>query len=96
MKGSRELAIFAITASILLLVWGWWREHREEMGWSLGGGANCEARCLARDPDCTEMAATQGGYPSSELAEADRRAMCNGLCYVMRAQSKDKKNPCIQ
>lgn len=96
MKRSRELVIFAITASVLLLVWGWWREHREELGWSLGHGASCEARCLARDPDCADLAATQGGYPSLELPEADRRAMCNGLCFVMRVQAKDKDNACIQ
>ncbi len=96
MKRSRELAIFAIAATIFLLAWGWWRAHREAEGRALGRGASCEARCLARDPDCAELAATQGGYPSLELAEADRRAMCNGLCYVMRAQAKDKTNACIQ
>ncbi|GDX78657.1 hypothetical protein LBMAG42_04680 [Deltaproteobacteria bacterium] len=96
MKRSRELAIFALTATILLVGWGWWKAHRGELGWALGRGATCEARCLARDPDCAALAATQGGYPGLELAESDRRAMCNGLCYVMRAQAKDKTNACIQ
>ncbi len=96
MNPRRDVAIFAIAATLFLVLWGLWRSNREEWGLALGQGASCEARCLARDPDCAELAATQGGYPSLELPEADRRAMCNGLCYVMRAQAKSKDNACIQ
>jgi hypothetical protein len=58
--------------------------------------ASCEARCMARDPECAPLAEAQGGFPGPEYVSAERRARCRGLCVVLRATNKDPQNVCLK
>lgn len=96
MKNSKELVVFVVAAAIFLGVWAAWRVLGREEGTSLNDPGSCEARCLARDPECALLAAPQGGFPSADLPEGERAAMCNGLCYVLRVQGKGAANACTE
>lgn len=90
-----QVAVFAAASVVFLLAWAAWRNREPEPepgGWAVG---SCEARCFARDEECAEYAAAYGGFPDPTLAESDRRAMCNGLCYLMRRQATDLGHACL-
>ncbi|MSQ00480.1 MAG: hypothetical protein EXR71_01140 [Myxococcales bacterium] len=90
----RTLAFFALAATVFLLAWVAFRGRVSDA--VVPTGTSCEARCFSRDPVCAPLAATQGGFPSADRPEAERRAACNGLCYVLRAQAPGRVDACLE
>ncbi len=90
----RTLATFALAATVFLVGWAAWRAYVPPAGGP--AGTSCEARCFSLDPNCAPLAATQGGFPDAGLSEADRRAACNGLCYVLRLQAPERVDACLE
>jgi hypothetical protein len=88
-----DVAVFCLAAVVFLVGWAAWRHHR---GSPLPfQPQSCEDRCFASDPSCAEVVATQGGFPLATLADADRRARCNGICYVLRARNPGSDAACL-
>lgn len=89
----RKLATFALAATVFLI--GWAATRGYVAGAKAPLGTSCEDRCFSRDSECAPLAATQGGFPDASLPEADRRAACNGLCYVLRLQAPGRDDACL-
>lgn len=90
-----QIAVFAVSCVVFLVAWAVWRTRDVEPEPGAWAEGSCEARCFERDAECEPFAAAYGGYPEATLAEVDRRAMCNGLCYLMRRQATDPENACL-
>jgi hypothetical protein len=88
-----EIAVFCLASVAFLLLWWAWRNHRAEPVPYVAG--SCEARCMARDASCASLMSSQGGAPAAELPEHERLALCNGLCFVLRAKNPGSTDACL-
>ena len=89
--GGRDIAVFALTAAALLIAWSIVKHQGGP-----AGGQTCEDLCMVADHECGVQARSVGGFPALGGEESERRAMCNGVCYLMRKQAEDPDARCVR